>query len=222
MIISHSRRFIFVKCRKTASTSLEREIVPQLRPQDIWTPISSPKRDGHNHFSAWPVDWLSARSKRFSDYIGRNSRLHWRFYHDHIAAAHIARLLPPEQFRAYHKFCFDRNPWDFVVSLYHQRAAKKRFTGDFDRFLHEFPIEPNWALYTSDDELVVDRVYRYEDMDAAAADIGARLDLKLSMVQRDKQHYRADKEYRSFYSQASRDLVAERWARTIDLLRYDF
>jgi hypothetical protein len=32
MIISHSRRFIFVKCRKTASTSLEREIVPQLSP----------------------------------------------------------------------------------------------------------------------------------------------------------------------------------------------
>ena len=222
MIISHSRRFIFVKCRKTASTSLEREIVPQLCQQDIWTPISSPKRDGNNHFRASPVDWLSARSKRFSDYIGRNSRLHWRFYHDHIAAAHIARLLPPDQFRAYHKFCFDRNPWDFVVSLYHQRTAKKRFTGDFDRFLHEFPIEPNWALYTIDDELVVDLVYRYEDMDAAAAEIGTRLGLKLHMLQRDKQHYRSDKEYRSFYSQSSRDLVAERWARTIALLQYDF
>jgi hypothetical protein len=101
MIISHSRRFIFVKCRKTASTSLEREIVPQLSSHDVWTPISSPRREGNNHYSAWPVDWLAARSKGFSDYIGRNSRLHWRFYHDHIAAAHIARLLPREQYDTY-------------------------------------------------------------------------------------------------------------------------
>ena len=222
MIISHSRRFIFVKCRKTASTSLEREIVPQLSSHDVWTPISSPRREGNKHYSAWPVDWLAARSKGFSDYIGRNSRLHWRFYHDHIAVARIARLLPRELYQAYHKFCFDRNPWDFVVSLYHQRSAKGKFKGDFDRFLYEFPIEPNWQLYTIDDELVVDRVYRYEDMDSAIADIAGRLDLQLSMLRRDKQHYRADKDYRPFYSQSSRDHVAQRWARTIALLQYDF
>jgi hypothetical protein len=222
MIISHSRRFIFVKCRKTASTSLEREIVPQLSPQDVWTPISSPSRDGQNHYSAWPIDWLSARSKRFSDYIGRNSRLHWRFYHDHIAAARIATLLPGEQYRDYYKFCFDRNPWDFVVSLFHQRTAKGKFKGDFDRFLYEYPVEPNWLLYTIDDEIVVDHVYRYEDMDSAAADISARLDVQLHMLQRDKEQYRADKDYRPFYSQSSRDHVAHRWDRTIALLQYDF
>jgi hypothetical protein len=222
MIISHSRRFIFVKCRKTASTSLEREIVPQLGVQDIWTPISSPSRDGHNHYSAWPIDWMSARSKRFSDSIGRNSRLHWRFYHDHIAAARIAALLPGEQYRAYYKFCFDRNPWDFIVSLFHQRTAKGRFKGDFDCFLYEYPVEPNWLLYTIDDELVVDRVYRYEDMDSAVAEISAQLDVQLHMLQRDKQHYRTDKAYRPFYSQSSRDHVAQRWNRTIALLHYDF
>lgn len=222
MIISHSRRFIFVKSRKTASTSLERELVPQLGPQDIWTPISSPTRDGNNHYSAWPVDWLSARSKRFSDYIGRNSRLHWRFYHDHIAVARIARLLPGEYYHAYHKFCFDRNPWDFVVSLYHQRRAQGKFVSDFDRFLYEFPIEPNWNLYTIDDDVVVDRVYRYEELASSIAEISGRLGLKLRMVERDNADFRTDSDYRSFYSQSSRDHVAERWARTISLLQYDF
>lgn len=222
MIISHSRRFIFVKCRKTASTSLERAMVPQLAPEDIWTPISSPRRDGNNHYSAWPVDWLAARSKWFSDHIGRNSRLHWRFYHDHIAAARIAGLLPGDRFRTYHKFCFDRNPWDFVVSLFHQRTAKGRFHGDFDRFLNEFPIEPNWALYTLDDRPVVDVVYRYEDLGAALTDIATRLQLDMPVLQRDKDRYRAEKDYRPFYSQSSRDHVAQRWARTIALLGYDF
>ena len=42
MIISHSRRFILVKSRKTASTSLQRAIVPQLEARDIWTPVSIP------------------------------------------------------------------------------------------------------------------------------------------------------------------------------------
>ena len=222
MIVSHSRQFIFVKCRKTASTSLERELVPQLSQQDVWTPISSPKRDGNNHYSAWPVDWLSARNKWFSDFIGRNSPLHWRFFHDHIAAARIANLIPAEQFKAYFKFCFDRNPWDFVVSLFHQKTAKGRFHGDFDRFLHEFPIEPNWMLYTIDDEPVVDRVYRYEELDLAVADISCRLGLDLNMRQRDKEQFRAGKDYRPFYSQSSRDHVARRWSRAIALLRYDF
>ena len=222
MIVSHSRRFIFVKCRKTASTSLEREIVPQLSPEDVWTPISSPKRDGNNHHSAWPVDWLSARNKWFSDFIGRNSPLHWRFFHDHIAAAHIANMIPVRQFQAYYKFCFDRNPWDFAVSLFHQKSAKGRFRGDFDRFLHEFPIEPNWMLYTIDDEPVVDRVYRYEDIDAAVADISDRLDLNVDMRRKEKENFRASKDYRHFYSQSSRDHVASRWSRAIELLHYDF
>jgi hypothetical protein len=222
VIVSHSRHFIFVKCRKTASTSLEREIVPQLSPEDVWTPISSPKRDGNNHHSAWPVDWLSARNKRFSDFIGRNSPLHWRFFHDHIAAARISNMIPGQQFQAYYKFCFDRNPWDFVVSLFHQKSAKGRFRGEFDRFLYEFPIEPNWMLYTIDDVPVVDRVYRYEEIDNAIVDIGARLGLNLDMRRRDKENFRASKDYRPFYSQSSRDHVASRWSRAIALLDYDF
>jgi hypothetical protein len=104
----------------------------------------------------------------------------------------------------------------------HQRAAKGRFSGDFDRFLYEFPIEPNWRLYTIDDEPAVDRIYRYEDMDSSIADISFRLKLQLHMLQRDKEHYRTDKDYRPFYSQSSRDHVAQRWARTISLLQYDF
>jgi hypothetical protein len=59
-------------------------------------------------------------------------------------------------------------------------------------------------------------------MDSAVAEIGARHGLELRMLRRDKQHYRADKDYRPFYSQSSRDHVAQRWARTITLLHYDF
>lgn len=222
MIVSHSRQFIFVKCRKTASTSLEREIVPQLTCRDIWTPISSPKRQGHNHHSAWPIDWLSAKSQWFSDLIGRDSPLHWRFFHDHIAAAHIARLLPRDIYRSYYKFCFDRNPWDFAVSLFHQKTTKRRFRHDFDRFLHEFPIQPNWQLYTENDQIIVDRVFRYEEINSAVAEIATRLSLKLNLRAEDKGSYRKNKDYRSFYSQSSRDYVAERWKQPIAFLGYEF
>ena len=223
MIISHERRFILVKSRKTASTSIERAIIPQLGRNDVWTPISIPPVAGQNYYSRWPVDVLTAKWEMFRDLVGRNSALHHRFYFDHMPLARIRRTLPAGQFSAYRKYAFDRNPWDFLVSFYSYRKRKGEVANwDFDRFLHEFPIVQNRALYTENGAVIADRVFRFEELSGALQAIAVETGLGFDALPEDKRSYRAGSEYRSFYSASSRDLVAERWAETIALLGYDF
>lgn len=223
MIISHERRFILVKSRKTASTSVERAIIPQLGKRDVWTPISIPPVAGQNYYSLWPVDWLTAKWSVFRDIAGRDSAFHRRFYFDHMPLSKIRRSLPAAQFTAYRKYAFDRNPWDFLVSFYFFRRRKGEVANwDFDRFLHDYPVIQNWSLYTENDHVIADRVFRFEELSAGLAEIAAETGLSFAELPDDKRGYRGVREYRSFYSASSRDLVAERFARTIALLGYDF
>ncbi|MEI7597804.1 MAG: hypothetical protein WCJ41_00645 [Aestuariivirga sp.] len=223
MIISHSRRFILVKSRKTASTSIERAIIPQLDGNDIWTPISIPPVAGRNYYSAWPIDLMTAKLEWFRDLVGRDSVLHRRFFFDHMPLARARPMLPAAQFGSYRKYAFDRNPWDFLVSLYFFSRRKPPVAGwDFDRFLHEYPVVQNRSLYTEDDVVIADRVFRFEELAGALGEISAETGLSFASLPEDKRSYRGGTDYRSHYSASSRDLVAERWADTIALLGYDF
>jgi hypothetical protein len=223
MIISHSRRFILVKARKAASTSVERTIIPQLSSADVWTPISIPPIAGQNYYSLWPVDWLTARWEPFRDLVGRDSPLHHRFYYDHMPLAGIRRRLAPNRFAAYRKYAFDRNPWDFLVSFYFFRRRKGEVASwDFDRFLHEYPVIPNWDLYSEDGKVIADRVFRFEELTDGISVIAAETGLDFGALPRDKANYREAGSYRSFYTASSRDLVASRFAQTIALLGYEF
>jgi len=49
MIISHKHKFIYIKCRKTAGTSIEMSLSKLCGPQDIITPLTitvNPKKNG--------------------------------------------------------------------------------------------------------------------------------------------------------------------------------
>lgn len=223
MIISHSRHFILVKSRKTASTSVERAIIPQLAPGDVWTPISIPPMDGRNYYSRWPVDWLTAKWSVFRDLAGRDSVFHHRFYFDHMPLASIRSHMPAAEFAAYRKYAFDRNPWDFLVSFYFFCRRKPPVSDwDFDRFLNEYPVVPNKDLYSERGQVLADRVFRFEELGDGLRTIAAETGLGFEALPDDKRGYRGDHKYRSFYSATSRDMVAERFASTIALLGYDF
>lgn len=96
MIISHEHKFIFVKTRKTAGSSIEHFLSKYLGPTDICTGsdvdgtprLNAPHRKGH---------------------------IHWRWIAKHY----------PTEWQTYYKFAVERNPWDKMISYYYWHTNGK-------------------------------------------------------------------------------------------------
>jgi hypothetical protein len=113
----------------------------------------------------------------------------------HVSAQRVRESFPKE-WGEYHKFCFVRNPWDQAVSDYYWRTGKKSAKLiPFKEFLKRLddPERPdpeslvadyrsNWPIYTIEDQIAVDFVGKYEQLDDDLEQVGRciGLDLKLN------------------------------------------
>lgn len=123
MIVSHKHRFIFIKTRKTAGTSLEVALSGLCGPEDIVTEVRPPV-PGHiprNH----------------SGFSGHNK------------SSDIKSQLPDEQWDKYFKFCFERNSYDKSISAYKWRRTQSGFKDSFTVFC----IKSAWNLFSKKNRL---------------------------------------------------------------------
>ncbi len=100
MISSHRHKFVYLKARKVAGTSVEVALARHCGEGDIVTPIGSfnPKWDEEEY--AHP---------------GRMRR----GYRRHSPLISVRRRVGQTLWDTYFKFAVVRNPWDLVVSQYH-------------------------------------------------------------------------------------------------------
>jgi hypothetical protein len=157
-IISYRHKFIFVKTRKTAGTSLEVHLAAKCGPKDIVTPIA-------------PTN---------PDHQPRNFEGDGGVFKNHMAAREIQRL-KPRAFESFFKFCFERHPIDKCLSQFAMFVNAPWFDRpgapqDWDAYLAQrrFPVDVE--RYTdASGALIVDRVFRYEDLPGALAEIERRV-----------------------------------------------
>lgn len=160
-IVSNKYHFIFIKTTKTAGTSIEVHLSELLDDEDIVTPIYPAVR-GHV-----PRNWKLDSGLEF---------------YNHMPAREIQGLLQ-DRFDTFYRFCFERHPVDKCLSHFamlknsplHQSDGNPQSWHDYlDR--GQFPIDTE--KYAGEDgALLVDRVYRYEEIDDAFHDIATRLDI---------------------------------------------
>ena len=164
-----------------------------------------------------------------------------RRYHKHSKASDVRRILGPAWNRAF-KFSVVRNPWDLMVSSYHwwlihagnfaslaRHVSRIKEMGNFRVFirsdyginmLNEQPGRDLLDWISEGDKVIVDFVGRYENLDSDWEQICKRLDVAPIALTRENQVPRAD--YQSFYDETSRQLVADRFAKSIELFGYQF
>ena len=222
MIISHKHKFIFLKTRKTAGSTLEKLLFPHLGQKDICT--GSPRDD--------------------------TPRINTSLEDGHVSWDEIQSLYPNE-FRDYFKFTIERNPWDKVVSAYYwHKIAKKDLFGsmsfeeyvttrdvvfvlipsidpDQDNLFLGFKerLPTDWLRYADRQDVnQMNIVYKYEEMDTMYEDLNQRfgLDIKNWKNTRLKSDTRKIRDYRKLYTNVTIDVVAETFAKEIKTFGYTY
>jgi len=229
MIISHKYKFIFIKTEKTAGTSLEIALSEFCGPTDVISPITDIDekvraklgfRGSQNcaiPFSKYTIrQWLRFFAK------GKKAT-----FYNHMSISELKRILPKNTWDSYYKFCFDRNPWDKMISWYYWNNRKGGFSG-LEGFLAEGFGErlKGFSLYAINDVVAVDDVYKYEELSESLDRITDRLKLEkpLKMPEyRAKSEFRAQKsEYREMFSSVTKEKVEAIAKKEIALLNYSF
>ncbi len=241
MIVSHSRRFVFIKTRKTAGSSLEIALSRFCDSGDVITPLG----DGLGEESLRqevggqpPVNWEKP--------IWRYRT--WREFRRRIKYGHKAALFTPHAtvedvhsfvgestWRSYLSFSIERNPWDRALSRWwwqKYRIEKKGRSipgiGEYLRWLERSKPEwlSNWSHYAVGDRVAVDKIIFYEDLGAGLRDISQALCLPEPIVMpatRAKSGFRKDRQhYTEVLGAEDRRLIDRVCAREIELFGYRF
>jgi hypothetical protein len=232
MIVSHEHKFIFLKTKKTAGTAIEAALSELCGPDDVITPYREESEQDRKGLG--PQNYrIDHKLKPKRTLWRRLLRRPERYYHptvgyyEHMPAARVRAYVGEEVWRSYYKFAFDRNPWDRQVSWYLYKTKSKRSRPSFEQFMssRRRAYVDNHEIYMLDGEFAVDLLGRYEsleeDLNKALAEIGVgrRLKVPRTNVTLNKDDTR---DYRSYYSPALRELVAEWYAPEITLLGYGY
>ena len=166
-LISFSRNFIFIKTMKTAGTSMEVHLAPHCGSGDIVTRIF-PDVPGHI-------------ARNYLDSAGNE------IFFNHMTARQIEQLVPAA-FVGKFKFCFERHPVDKCIShfamlinspLHMKPDNAKTWSEYLER--QNFPISTHQYI-NSDGRLMVDKIYKYEDLSDALRDIAAKVGIEPSPI----------------------------------------
>lgn len=148
MLISHKFKFIFIKTKKTAGTSIEIELNKIMAKTDTVTPIKP------SHSEHIPRNYIYGNKKLFN----------------HIRLRDLQKIISQKIYQNYYKFCVEREPVekclsDFCMqknSNYHNRNNKNLSWKEYLE-IGKFPIDTE--KYTDDDNsLCVDKILKYENL----------------------------------------------------------
>ncbi len=242
LIVSHKYRFIFLRTRKTAGSSLDIALSADLGPTDVVTP-GLPREEAWRRQAGFvtaqnyhkrvnelrPVDLGHALVVAAKRCIGASNRTLWPMaYRNHTPAVRVRELVGNDVWNSYFKFAVERNPWDFCVSLYAWKRRHKRGMsfGEFVAQGHPQRFAGS-SVYCIDGAPAVDMLVRFENLAEDLAAVSARIGLPDNLHERmcavnAKHGLRRDTCYRDMYDAATKQYIEDAFGGVIDHLRYSF
>ena len=228
MIISHKYKFIFLKTRKTAGTSIEIALSRFCEEKDIITHISAkdePIREELGSLSPqnYYVPLARYTLKDWQRLIIRRRR---KKFYNHIPALQVQQYLKRNTWDNYFKFCFERNPWDKAISLYYWQTRNQESTPSLTEHLKSIDIDrlSNFHIYSINEKIAVDHVGLYENLENELEKIAERLKLPEKLIlpkakgdaRKNRQHYR------DIMDEETRYLVEKVCAKEISYFGYRY
>lgn len=217
MLVSHRKKFIFLKTIKTGGTSVELALEPFCRAPD------APSPQHHSPEFVSPEGIVGARGHGVS---GRPK------YYNHMPASEVRGNVGQEIWDQYLKLTVVRNPYDKVVSwfwmhLHSSMRAKcsedfkltRRVFQDWLKVMPNLPKDSN--IYTIDREIICDKIIRYEALNEQVEDLFVNLELGGVNLPRLKARSRRRSEpHEEYYDVVSEEIVRNAYAFEIKNFGY--
>lgn len=213
MIASFAHDFIFVKTRKVGGTSLEIVLSSWCSGRDICTPIPPEDEQIRARYGGSPRNFRAREGKPA--------------FYNHIPATDVRAALPGLWSRAF-KFSVDRHPYEKVVSRAWWNIGRRG--GSPEQEIEE-EIEQaiekrsylNYPIYCDGEQVIVDEVWRYEEMWDRLAELAERLGQAVPEAPpRAKSGHRRDRRpAREILSDEQRRRIAEDARIEFELLGYE-
>lgn len=231
MIISHKHQFVFLKAQKCAGTSIELALAQVCGSNDVLTRVTADgeaERLRHQPRNTEIPPANQSLACRVKQRLGLKAAKAGAAYYNHMPAAAIRRAMGEESFDAYRKVTSVRNPWDRELSLYFWRYRDSARRPSFEQYVRAprfRPTRKTFEIYSIDGHVVADVVLRYESLErdfaAFVKTLGVNGPLQLP---RAKSGVRPEtsRDYRSFYSNKTRQIIKRRYAREIEAFGYEF
>jgi hypothetical protein len=237
MIVCHRYKFIFLKTRKTAGSSLEIALSRLCDRRDIVTPIREEQlrkeeggRAGKLVMTWWRRHSVKEVIKNMIKFPLPNKKLNKKvLFRNHVTASHVKRHIPSQIWNNYLKITIERNPWDKAISrLYWSRYNLEEVNKtDILEELAERkpPVLSDWNIYTINNEIAVDRVLFFENLSEDFKNLTKELgveNLNLPKTKAKGEFRKDDRSYREILSEYDAELIDKVCKREIDTFGYQF
>ena len=229
MIVCHAHRFIFVKTRKTAGTSVEIALSKFCGPDDVITrdtPADQQIRDALGHPGPQNEYGVGFRHYTLADwrrFLTRGQRARFK---NHMPARRIRSIVGESLWSGYFKFTIERDPWDKAVSLYYWRTRATEPRPPLLAYLESAKRESlsNFDVYAIDGRVAVDRVIRYESLEAELEDVRKQLGIAqpIALPRAKGEHRPKDANARALIGPRERAIIDRVCAREIAAFGYRF
>ena len=229
MIVSHKNRFIFIKTNKTAGTSIEIALSKFCGPDDIITPVSPDDESIRRSLGyPGPQNHLAPTSEygvadHFKRLLGKKKL---RLLQPHLGARGEAASSATQIWNSYFKFCFERHPFDRVISLYywrHKREPRPSISDFLDSDVPNLLRKRGYDLYTIDCIAAVDRVCLYENMAQELEQLRERFgfDAPLELPHAKGSHRVDRRNPRDILSERDKERIRRMFATEIEQFGFD-
>jgi hypothetical protein len=190
--------------------------------KDVITTLSPEDEKIRRKLGVYPKNYFVPFWRyRIKDFVRLFSSRKLLVYYNHIFASEIKRIIGSKKWRNYFTFCFERNPWEKVISQYYYWCANNKHQS-IDAFIRSKNISSNFEQYSIHGEICVDHIGKYEFLLSELEDICRKLNIPFDgWLPQAKSRYRKDHRPASqILTERQKEIIAKQFKKEIDLLGY--
>tara|TARA_Y100000034_G_C6771625_1_gene344276 strand:+ start:178 stop:888 length:711 start_codon:yes stop_codon:yes gene_type:complete len=229
IVVNEEYKFVYLPIPKVASSSIKMALLPLFGKEEEYKRFCK-----HRAYMQGKKNWNARWRKGMGIHKFYFSL---RAFQTDITVGKIQDLRK----NGFVVFAAVRNPWDRAVSCYENKVNTKKKVHipgikrtapfeDFVNMIYTTPDKkaninihwlPQYRFVSAYGELLLDEIIRFESLNADIGNLMGKLgcpELDLPHILRSKR----EPDYRKYYNDETKALIAERFARDIELFDYEF